>query len=461
MGSFIQMIIVFVLVLGAMVVIHEFGHFIVAKYFGIRVDVFSVGFGKRLWGVKKGDTDYRLSLIPLGGYVKMAGENLDEQRTGEPYEFMSKPKWQRFCVAIAGPAMNILTALAIPAVMAMIHHEVPAYLDKPTLVRAVEPNSPAERAGLQAGDLIVKIDGNTDPKWRDLEDIIAVNPDQALPLTIKRDGETRQVSLQVGSRAFDQEKIGYSGIKANDERITVKEVASGSPAETAGLKEGDNIIAVNGSRVEQSEYGQIEIISAIRKSVDTPLTLTVRRGDESVDIQATPTMTEGELRLGFTQTITGREMVNQRLSPIAALRYSVDENIRIIQLTKTALAQVFVGKRSARDTLTGPVGIAQIVGQAAQEGSGQVLRLTALLSLNLGIFNLLPIPVLDGGLIFMLLLEGLLGFFGLALSLRIKERMMQVGLVMLMLLMGFVIFNDISKRWLRSSPTTIEQPANR
>jgi regulator of sigma E protease len=172
-------------------------------------------------------------------------------------------------------------------------------------------------------------------------------------------------------------------------------------------------------------------------------------------------MTEGELRLGFTQTITGREMVNQRLSPIAALRYSVDENIRIIQLTKTALAQVFVGKRSARDTLTGPVGIAQIVGQAAQEGSGQVLRLTALLSLNLGIFNLLPIPVLDGGLIFMLLLEGLLGFFGLALSLRIKERMMQVGLVMLMLLMGFVIFNDISKRWLRSSPVQIEQPANR
>jgi regulator of sigma E protease len=241
----------------------------------------------------------------------------------------------------------------------------------------------------------------------------------------------------------------------------VKEVTPGSPADVAGLKEGDNIIAVNGTRVEQSEYGQIEIISAIRKSIDKPLTLTVRRGDATVDIQAIPAMNEGELRLGFTQTITGREMVNRRLSPIAALRYSVDENIRIIQLTKTALAQVFVGKRSARDTLTGPVGIAQIVGQAAQEGAGQVIRLTALLSLNLGIFNLLPIPVLDGGLIFMLLLEALLGFFGLPLSIRIKERMMQVGLVMLMLLMGFVIFNDISKRWLRSSPAQIELPANR
>ena len=458
MTFYLQMIIVFVLVLGAMVVIHEFGHFIVAKFFGIRVEVFSVGFGKRLWGVKKGDTDYRVSLIPLGGYVKMAGENLDEQRTGAPDEFMSKPKWQRLCVAVAGPVMNILTALAIPAVMAMMHHEVPAYLDKPAVVRAVEPNSPAEQAGVRPGDLIVKIDGRTDPKWRDLEDTIAVNPDQDLPLTVKRDGETRQIALHVSSRAFDQEKIGYSGLKADDERITVRDVASGEPAAAAGLKQGDNIVAVNGTRVEQSEYGQIEIISAIRKSADKTLTLTVRRDDGAVDIQATPRLNDGELRLGFTQTITGREMVNQRLSLVAAVRYSVDENIRIIQLTKTALAQVFVGKRSARDTLTGPVGIAQIVGQAAQEGSGQVIRLTALLSLNLGIFNLLPIPVLDGGLIFMILLESFLGLFGLPLSLRVKERMMQVGLVMLMLLMGFVIFNDISKKWSHGSTPQVEQP---
>lgn len=457
------MLIVFALVLGGMIVVHEFGHFIVAKFFGIRVDVFSVGFGKRLWGVRKGDTDYRLSLIPLGGYVKMAGENLDEQRTGAPYEFMSKPKWQRLCVAVAGPAMNILTALAIPAAIAMAHHEVPAYLDKPPVVVGVEPGSPAEQTGLQPGDLVVKIDGIVNPSWQDVEDYVAVNPDQDLPITVKRDGEAKNVILHVAARAFDTEKIGFSGLKAADERITVRDVAPGSPAEGAGLKSGDNIIAVNGHRVEQSEYGQVEIIRVIRANDGKPITLTVKRGETTIDIQAAPRMDEGEIRLGFTQSITGREMVNQKLSVVAAIKYSIDENIRVVQLTKTALAQVFVGKRSARDTLTGPVGIAQIVGQAAQEGSIQVFRLMAILSLNLGVFNLLPIPVLDGGLIFMLALEALLGVFGMTLSLRIKERMMQVGLVMLMLLMGFVIFNDISKRFpgRSSSPQQIEQPANR
>src|SRR6185436_14892136 len=227
----------------------------------------------------------------LGGYVKMAGENLDEQRTGAPYEFMSKPKWQRFCVAVAGPTMNILTALAIPAAMAMVHHEVPAHLNNPVEVKAVEPNSPAERAGLQPGDSIVTIDGIANPTWQELEDHIAVNPDQDLPLVVKRGDQTRQVMLHTGSRPFDQEKIGYSGLKANDERITVREVAPGEPASAAGLQPADNIVAVNGNRIEQSEYGQLEIIRVIRSSVDKPITLTVRRADGTIaDIQATPRM---------------------------------------------------------------------------------------------------------------------------------------------------------------------------
>ncbi len=462
MGSLLQTIIVFVIVLGGMIVIHEFGHFIVAKFFGIRVDVFSVGFGKRLWGVKKGDTDYRVSLIPLGGYVKMAGENLDEQRTGAPYEFMSKPKWQRLCVAVAGPAMNILTALAIPAAMAMAHHEVPAFLDKPAIIRGVERNSPAVEAGLQPDDLIQRIDGIDNPTWQDVLDYIAVRPEQDVPLIVKRDSTTVQATLHVTSRTLDLEKIGYSGLKPAEERITVAIVSPGSPAAEAGLKPGDLIVAVNGAPVEQSEFGSAEVIRQIRNSADKPVTLTINRGGEPVDVTATPRMDQGELRLGFQQGLSV-DTVNQRLSLPAALKFSIDENVRIVQLTKTALAQVFSGKRSARDTLTGPIGIAQIAGQAAQQGWRDVLRLTGLLSLNLGVFNLLPIPVLDGGLIFMLLIEAVLGVFGLPLSLRIKERMVQVGLVMLMLLMGFVIFNDISKRFpgRGSSQPTQQQPANK
>ncbi len=442
------MAITFALVLGGMVVIHEFGHFIVAKFFGIRVEAFSVGFGKRLWGFRKGDTDYRLSLIPLGGYVKMAGENLDEQVTGAPYEFMSKPKWQRFCVAVAGPVMNILTAIAIPAAMAMIYYEMPAFEGHPAVVNAVETGSPAEKAGIEPGDLIVSINGQETPTWRDAEDLVLVNPDQEVPVAVKRNGATKELNLHVGTFQVESEKIGYAGFRPDpgpNAKIVVQAVSPGEPAAEAGLKPGDQIVAVNGTPVEQSFYGEQRVIQAIRTSNGQPITLTVKRGDETLDIQGTPRMNEGDLRLGFSQQLEGEEMIVARLGPFAAIKYSVDMNVRILRLTKTAIAQIFVGQRSARDTLTGPVGIFKLSGQAAEQGAGSVFRLMAILSLNLGVFNLLPIPVLDGGLIFMLLLEALLGLFGLSLTLRIKERMMTVGFVMLMLLMGFVIFNDISK----------------
>ena len=464
MASFIYMIIIFALVLGGMIVIHEFGHFIVAKFFGIRVDVFSVGFGKRLWGVRKGDTDYRLSLIPLGGYVKMAGENLDEQVTGAPYEFMSKPKWQRFCVAIAGPAMNILTALAIPAALAMIHHEVAAYVSKPALINAVDPRSPAEKADVRPGDLIVNVNGIENPTWRDFEDVVLVSPDQNVPLTVKRGDATEQLTLHVGVVEFEQEKIGYAGVRPDtgpNAKILVTSVNKGEPAAEAGLEPGDQIVAVNDKPIEQSFFGRDMIIQAIRSSEGKPVKLTVIRGGERKDIEATPRMNEGEPRLGFYQELTGVEMIVTRLSFFQAINHSIDTNLRILRLTKTAIAQIFVGQRSARDTIAGPVGIFRITGQAAEQGLWSVFHLMGLLSLNLGIFNLLPIPVLDGGLIFMLGLEAILGLFGLPLTLRVKERMMQVGFVMLILLMGFVIFNDISKMIpSRSSPAQqTEQPA--
>jgi regulator of sigma E protease len=469
---------VFVLVLGAMIVIHEFGHFIVAKSFGIRVDVFSVGFGKRLFGIKRGDTDYRLSLIPLGGYVKMAGENLDEAATGAPYEFQSKPKWQRLCVAVAGPVMNILTALLIPAVMVMMHYEMPTFVNQPAVINAVAPGSAAETAGIRHGDVIERIDGVSNPTWSQLNDIIILNPGQELPVTVRRGNETVNLKLNVGTQEIEREKIGEAGMQpflGSNTKIVVAGIQPGMPAEQAGLKVGDQIIALNGRPVEAGAdpatpppgdpnsaplYSEADIIRIIRANNGQPVTMTVKRGDETLNITATPKVDDGNVRLGFNPGRRDADVVVTKLSPLAAIKYSWSENLRYVSMTKMALAQVFAGKRSAGDTVTGPVGIAQIVGQAAEQGSTEVFRLMGLLSLNLGVFNLLPIPVLDGGLIFMLLLEALLGIFGLPLTLRVKERMMQVGLVMLMLLMGFVIFNDISKRFISrsSSPQTVEQP---
>src|SRR5438105_6144809 len=196
-----------------MIVIHEFGHFIVAKLFGIRVNVFSVGFGKRLTGFKKGDTDYRISLIPLGGYVKMAGENLDEEVTGAPDEFQSKPKWQRLCVAVAGPVMNILTALFIPAVLAMSHYEMPTFVNQPAVVNSVVPDSPAEVAGIRRGDVIEKIDGISNPTWGQFSDIIALNPNHELPVVVRRGNETLNLNLNVGMQEVEHEKIGETGLQ--------------------------------------------------------------------------------------------------------------------------------------------------------------------------------------------------------------------------------------------------------
>lgn len=450
MESIIQTLAVFALVFGAMVIIHEFGHFVVARLFGVRVDVFSVGFGKRIWGVRRGSTDYRVSLIPLGGYVKMAGENLDEQVTGAPDEFMSKPKWQRFCVAVAGPTMNILTALAIPMVSGMIHYEMPAFLHQAPLVNAVEPGSAAERAGIQPGDLIVRIGDEVNPTWQDVQDRVALNPDQVISLTVKRGDKTTSVTLQPSTRTISQEKIGDAGIFPDpgaNAKMYVSYVMPDSPAGEAGLKPGDQIVAINDKVVEQDFNGKFALNQEIKGSNGQPVTMTIVREGQTLNVQATPRLIQGELRLGFNHQLRDVDRIITRLGPLEAFRYSLDTNVRTVRLTRDALAQVFSGRRSVRDTFTGPVGIFVMTGQAAEQGTGTVLELMALLSLNLGLINLLPIPVLDGGLIFMLALEGLLGLFGLPLTLQIKERMMKIGFVVIMLLMAFVIFNDISKQF--------------
>jgi regulator of sigma E protease len=440
---------IFLLVLGAMIFVHELGHFLVAKWLGIRVEIFSLGFGKRLFGFKRGDTDYRISILPLGGYVKMAGDNIAEDRAGAPDEFLSHPKWHRFLVAVAGPVMNILTAFAIPLVASMIFFQTMEYRTKPPVVAYTTAGSPAASL-LQKDDRILAVNGVEVPTWRDLEDQIMLNPDREVALKVDRAGQTLVLPVTLGSIDAGGEKIGDLGAQADlpGARIVVKAVLLDKPAAAAGMQAGDEIVAINGTPIGPWRESLIKIIN------DNPgneVTIRVKRQDGQIaDLKAVPYVDHDKNgkpigRLGFEPVPVDIPMITTRLGFVDAAAYSWDTNLRFIRLTGAAFGQIFQGERKFSESLAGPIAIAQIVGQASQQGIGPVFDLMGLLSLNLGIFNLLPIPVLDGGLIFMLALEALLGFFGLQLSMGAKEKMINVGLVMIVLLMGFVIFNDIQR----------------
>lgn len=457
------MIVAAALILGGMIIVHEFGHFIVAKFFKVRVEAFSIGFGKRIWGWKKGDTDYKISLFPLGGYVKMAGENPEEELTGASDELMSKPKWQQFCIFVAGPAMNIVMALAIPAVLAMIHYEMPAYMNKPAVIGGVTPGGAADKAGLKTGDLIVDINGQANPTWSDLQDRIALNPDIQMSLAVKRSGEIQHLTLKPESRTEDNTQIGDGGVSpvlGPNAKLYVGGVNSGSQADKAGLKPGDQLLAFNGQPLEQDNAGSEMLIRGIQGSGGKPIKIQVKRNGQTVDIDATAQLDGGVYRLGFYSGASDPDILATRLSLPAALKYSYESNVHTIYLTKIALAQVFAGQRSATDTVAGPIQIFKFAGEAAKAGVGQVFLLMSLLSLNLGIFNLLPIPILDGGRIFILGLEAVLGLVGLPLSRGVKDRMMQAGFVVIVALMAFVIINDIRKVIpAKSEPPKVEAPA--
>ena len=440
-------ILAFIGILGAAVVIHEFGHFLVAKLFKIRVETFSVGFGPRLFGKKWGPTDYRVSLIPLGGYVKLGGDESNAPLEGEgaadipPEEqFNLRPRWQRFLVAVAGPIMNILTALAIPFTGAMMYG-VP--MTPAPVVSYAPASGAAQKAGLQPGDRIVEFAGTANPDWDTIRGDALLSPGQSLPIVVERNGQ--RVPLTITPTAVMEEGETFGILEFVPDNggypIVIRTVAAESAAFDAGIKPGDQVIAINGQTVRSAEH----IYAFIREHRTQAMTLTLNRGGQKFDITATPRkMEDGTERLGIT---SGDDFPLQRPSIGVAARYAVKANLQILRLTGKALGQFFTGQRSARNTLSGPVGIYKAASSSVERfGWGGFFTTLAFLSLNLGIFNLLPIPVLDGGAIFLLLIEGLLATVGLSLSLRVRERIQQVGFVMVILLMVFVITNDLLKQ---------------
>ena len=425
-------------VLGFMILIHEFGHYAVAKWLGVRVEVFSIGFGKRLFGFRRGETDYRVALIPLGGYVKMSGENPMEERTDDPREFMNHSRWHRFLIAIAGPVMNILLAVGLLTVVYMVHYEYPAYLDKQAVIEGVRHDSPAAQAGLQMGDRIVKIDGIENPTWEQVQPAVWLSPNQPLTVTIQRGNQTFEKTLV--PKAVTSSEVGSAGWYPED-AVVVGQLEPDLPAAKVGMKEEDKIVAMNGQPVHSIEA----MIESLQEIKGNPVDLTVLRGSETLHFHLTPVLSktedpkESRYRLGFLNT---GEMKVTKLSFTQAVAQSLDQN-RKYSLLLLELAKKIVQRKISLKAVSGPIGIAQETGFAArQKGWSPLMELVAGISLNLGIFNLLPIPILDGGVILFLLLEGLMRR---DISINIKERVYQAAFVFLLLFAVMVIYNDLMK----------------
>lgn len=444
--SYLVPALAFIFILGSAVVIHEFGHFIVAKLFKIRVETFSVGFGPRLFGKKWGQTDYRVSAIPLGGYVKLGGDESNSPIEGEgaadiPREerFDLRPRWQRILVALAGPVMNVLTALTIPLAGALMYG-VPA-VPAPVVI-SMASGGASEAAGLLRGDRIVSFNGIEQPKWDTIRGDALLSPGQPLPVIVERGGQRVPLTITPVPRTEDGETAGFLDFLPDYGQVpvVVREVTANSPASEAGLQTGDQIVAIAGQPVKSAE----QVTQYISEHKGAPITLSVKRDGRQLDITATARkLPDGKERLGFGPA---EDIPLNRVGLAGAATYAVNSNLEILRLTGKALGQFFSGQRSARNTLSGPVGIYKAASTSVERyGWGGLFSMLAFLSLNLGIFNLLPIPVLDGGAIFLLLIEGALATVGLKISMRVRDRIQQVGFVMVLLLMVFVITNDVLK----------------
>ena len=452
MPDFLLVILAVIFVLGIAINIHEFGHFAAAKLLGMRVEAYSFfGLGPRIWGTKIGHTDYRISAIPLGAYVKLYGDEATGALEGgesegevvpesELYEL--RPRWQKFLVMIGGPFMNILLALAIPFLGALM-------LGLPSMpapvVGMVKTGGAAEQASIRVGDRIVQFDGVENPTWSRIEHDALVMPEKEVSMVVEREGQKLPLKIKPSKIEKDGNVMGTLDLEPDMgvETVVVNAVTADKPAALGGLQAGDKVLTFNGQPLRNSS----EVPNLIRASNGVPIELLVERGGErkELTIQAKQE-DDGNFKVGAAfapEQNTTREPAN-----IAqAATFAVNSNLEIIRLTGKVFGQLFSGERSAKDAgLAGPIGIVQIISKVVHEqGFAGLVSILALISLNLGVFNLLPIPMLDGGQIALLAVEGFLGLFGIAVSMAVKEKIQLVGLGIILLLMVTTIFFDISR----------------
>ncbi|MGB9464240.1 MAG: RIP metalloprotease RseP [Candidatus Acidiferrum sp.] len=430
------------LVLGVMVLIHEWGHFVVARMCGVRVDVFSIGFGPRLFGWKKGPTDYRVSALPLGGYVRMAGQDLsevdsgDKPPTGAPDELMSRPRWQRALISFAGPAVNLVFPIfLLTGLFTFVGVPYSAYLDAPVKIAALPP-SQAITSPLKVGDTVVSINGVATPSWEQaFRTLKQATAGASIKLEVEDAGTRRSIEVQAKDAAAPDRILGYVPIIP-----ILDQVVPGTPADKAGLREGDTITVVNGNRIQYWE----QFVEAVQGSNGQPITLDVDRKGQTVHTVVTPKKDVAESGESVYQigVLRGDETAYKKVSFSEGVHFAGASTVDTIVRTVDVVGKLLSGRVSIKQ-LQGPVEISHQAGQAVRKGPLNVISLMVLISINLGILNLLPIPILDGGNILLLAIEGIMRR---DLSLSFKERFVQVGLVFLLVIFAIVMYNDILRR---------------
>ncbi|MGH9411840.1 MAG: RIP metalloprotease RseP [Vicinamibacterales bacterium] len=427
----------FIFVLGVLIFVHELGHFLMARRIGVRVITFSLGFGPKLFTVRRGGTEYCISAIPLGGYVKMAGENPEDTRTGSQDEFLSKGKWQRFQVLVMGPVMNIVLAVVVMWLVLYQGAQVPAFEQQPVVIGSFSDSSPAAKAGLKIGDRIVSVDGKQVDNWDQLSNEIVTKARRNVTIDYLRNGQPGEVTVVPDAQG--KYEIGDIGVMAFLHPQVIG-VSPNEPAAAAGLRQDDVIMAANG----EQNITSTSVLDLIKSHDNKPLVLTVRRGNRIIDLTVTPKYEGGGGFIGAQ--ISPAEMRSIEPSFFQAAGLSLQQNWEWTKLIVQTLVGLITRETSVKQLL-GPVAIADLSGSAAEAGWIPLFGVMAMISLNLGLLNLMPIPVLDGGHIFILALEGLARR---DFSMRVKEKMLLAGFALLLMLMVTVIYNDLMRiQWIQ------------
>lgn len=450
-------VLIFIVVLGVLIFFHELGHFLTARLFGVGVEKFSLGFGPRLWGRTIGRTDYRISLIPLGGYVKMVGDEPDAPIPDEDIalSFTHKHVLKRTCIVAAGPLFNALLAVLIFSA-GLLFNGLPSI--KP-VIRTVESNSPAQTAGLQENDVIRSIDDRAVASWRDIDAAIEKGNGRTLRLIVDRGGHELGFDLtpvQAGAKNLFGEDITYFdiGIKGYRElNAVVDEAVPDMPAAKAGIQTGDQIVAIDGLVVENWEKMQ-EMVST---SKGRTMIFSILRSGETFDLEVTPVQVQEKDLLGAKQvafrigirragiTIPEQDQIKVRLGLLGSFTQGLRQTWDMVEATVYSFVKIIERKVPA-ESLGGPILIAQMAQQEARQGFLRLFYFIAIISVNLAVLNLLPIPVLDGGHILFYIIESIIRR---PVNARIREAAQQVGILLLVMLMIFVFYNDITRTWFK------------